>query len=612
MKQKKLVVKMEKEEILKKLKALSYLIKNLKKVDLEILKVFVKDYYNIEFLSLEFYELLKNKLNKTRAKRTLKIMIKSDIYELISHLKFNNEPTVNLKEYLTPEQYLSISKHSINKIIIELKKLPDEENKLFQNTKDELLWKLKRIPKKTNYEYLELAYKIYQVIGLENAMEFLSGKYGNITYEQVHFMFKNIDIIKLPSKMAQQSFINFLFSNKKSYNNIIRQMLEGNFNELFLNFDYFYNNIEFFINKLGTRLSKSKVKDLINNRFISHDVSTPEITNDLLDDMLSSYYCKYETLDTPKDEVYCRNYEAYKNYLKNKYQSSIPRIPVVKIGDITAEVLKLNDPRNLVLGYRAGNCFRINGDAGILFNEFLKSEHMRLLSLSTDEYKDFAMMLIMRNGNVLIGQGIEISKRVPSDFNTKKIYEICKQVLKEMMEYANSNNDEIIATIIGSSNSNVSSYNKNILPFLVSPILESTNTFYNGIYNYQCLLDIMPSKTLYDIKLYKPEKRYLDERESIFARDYSQINYDEYLEMEKRLRALRFSRLQEQKDPEFYTTLIEKDPVYIACNREWYVTLYTDGTIDSYISSHTDPRIKEEYNAEIEKVYKKINKPNKA
>ena len=80
MKQKKLVVKMEKEEILKKLKALSYLIKNLKKVDLEILKVFVKDYYNIEFLSLEFYELLKNKLNKTRAKRTLKIMIKSDIY----------------------------------------------------------------------------------------------------------------------------------------------------------------------------------------------------------------------------------------------------------------------------------------------------------------------------------------------------------------------------------------------------------------------------------------------------------------------------------------------------------------------------------------------------
>ena len=37
MKQKKLVVKMEKEEILKKLKALSYLIKNLKKVDLEIL-----------------------------------------------------------------------------------------------------------------------------------------------------------------------------------------------------------------------------------------------------------------------------------------------------------------------------------------------------------------------------------------------------------------------------------------------------------------------------------------------------------------------------------------------------------------------------------------------
>ena len=76
--------------------------------------------------------------------------------------------------------------------------------------------------------------------------------------------------------------------------------------------------------------------------------------------------------------------------------------------------------------------------------------------------------------------------------------------LKEIMDYMNSNGDEIVATVIGRTNSNVSEYNNQILPFLINPILENTNNYYNGIDNYQCLLDIKSGKTLHDIKLYNP------------------------------------------------------------------------------------------------------------
>ena len=600
------------KELKRRLKLVNQLIRNRKTVTIEDLKIFIGQYYKLELFPDEFYSNLKNYITSNNIKNIILIILNGNIYELIKNLK-EIEPIDNIDEFINPQNFYKIPIRHINKIIGELRKLPENENKLLESTKEELLWLLKRNSSRTIGEYQEIAYKMYQTLGFENTIELLSGRYGNITYEQVYFMFKNLNTRDELNNTEQEAFISFLFNNKRDYNNIIRQMLEGRFNELFLNFDYFYNNISFFINKLGTKLSKSKVRELIGDRFVSHDISTPEITNDLLADMLSSYYCKYETLDVPKEEVYCRNYEVYKEFLKNKYQSSIPRIPNIINEDITAEVLRLNDPRNLVIGYRSGNCFRINGDANVLFSEFLKSEHMRIVSLSTAEYKDFAMMLVMRNGNVLIGQGIEISKRIPKNFSTKKIYDTCREVLKEIMNYINSNDDdEIVATIIGSSNSNVSNYNNNILPFLVSPILESSNVFYNGIYNYQCLLDILNSKTLYDIKLYTPHTRYLDERASTFVRDYTRINYDEYLEMEKILRALRFNRIQEQKNPEFYRDLIEKKPKYIACNREWYITLYEDGTIDSYILNHNDPRVEEEYNMEINKVYKKVNKQNKA
>ena len=114
--------------------------------------------------------------------------------------------------------------------------------------------------------------------------------------------------------------------------------------------------------------------------------------------------------------------------------------------DIHPELLSLSNPRNLTHGYRAGNCFRINGDASILFSQFLDSDHMRILSFSTQEHKDYAMVLLMRNGNTLIAQGIETSKWVPSELTGKKLYDVTKESLKQIMDYMNNNGDEIVVS----------------------------------------------------------------------------------------------------------------------------------------------------------------------
>lgn len=579
--------------------------------NIENIKLFIKEYYFLEEdMPDDFYELLLNRLIGDDVWSLVKIFIDRNIYLLISYLKYNGENVTNLKEFLTPLQYYIIPKKYINRIIKMLKELEvvSEDTDLSLLLKDEWIWKLKKSPCFSEMEYKFVAYKMYISIGWNNSLEFLSKRYGEIDYEKVYFLFSKLLTMKKMDTNEEQIFNNFLFDNKKDFNNVIRQMLSGNFKELFLNFDYFYNNFRYFVSKLGTKMSKDKVKLLLEERYLTQNVLVPEITADILEDMVSSYYCKYEVLNTPEQDIYKKNFAVYDDFLRQKYKSSIPMIEPINSEMFFAEVISLSDPRNLVLGYRAGNCFRINGEAAVLFRNFLQSDHMRLLSISTLENKDFAMMLIMRNGNVLIGQGIEISKWAPLSIQGKKLYNICREVLKEMMDYMNSVGDEIVATIIGRSNANVSDYNNQVLPFLIKPILENYNNYYNGIDNYQCLLDITKGKSLQDIKLYEPTMRYFDRRSPILRRTCNMRNLDDdYMEVEKRLISLRFLRVQNTMGFEFYQNLLKHKELYSCCNRDWYITLFDDGTIDSFILTN-DERAKAEYDSELEKIQQDVLK----
>lgn len=574
-----------------------------KEEGIKYLKKFIMVYYSMEKdMPDEFYDLILEQIYSGKYLSLYYILVKRDIFILISYLKYDNEDVSILKDGITPLQYFSILKRYINSIVDKLLILEKRNNDsvLDNSIKDEDLWLLRRIPHYQLEEYVYIAYKMYLSIGLNNSLELIDGKYGQIDYEKIFFMFYNLEVNHEIDNLATERFCKYLLGNKKDYNNVIRQMLRGEFNDLFLNFDYFYNNFSYFIDRLGLKMSKERVVTLIKDRFITYSPVEPQITGDIFVDMVSSYHNKYIYLGVSEEEIYKKNIDMYNKYLKYKYKSSIPRISIDNKDGFICEVLKLSDPRNLVLGYRSGNCFRINGDASSLFYNFLKNEHMRLVSISTIDNKDYAMMLVMRNGNVLIGQGIEVSKWVSSDVKGFKLYNYCRLILKEMMNYMNSCGDEIVATIIGSSNENVSIYNNSVLPFIVNPILGDSGSYYNGIYNYQCLLDLYDGMEVKDIRLYVPYFRYCDEREKILRRHNG--SYDSnYREIEKRLIALRFIRSQSEGGFEFYHTLFEHKEVYTCCNKDWYITLFDDGFIDSFVDD-VDDRAVLEYRCELENV----------
>lgn len=599
--------KISKTEIFRYFKAIKLYKKIRVNSKIETLKNDIQKYYQLkEPMPDSFYNLFQNAITNNPPKKIIQILQTKDIYQLINYLKSTNINSNLVRRIVEAHQFYSISTRQIEIIIKNLKNQiqSNKPSKLNEFLQDKQKWQLSPPPTYSESELIELAYKMLTSIGLDNSLDLINGKYGEINYEHIKYMFQKLNV-KNNSKRKSEVITNFLFSNKKDPTNPIRQMLTGNFLELFLNFSYFYNNLDIFIDKLGTKMSHVKLKALLSERYLPKDIENPEITGDIIEDMIASYYCKSHFLDTSESEIYEKNRELYNSYLKRKNTSSIPRIELQASTPYICEMLKLNDPRNLVLGYRSANCFRPNGEAAILFDNFLKSDNMRLLSISTLEYKDFAMVLLMRNGNVLIAQGIETSNYSPKEIKGEKLYETVKSLMNQLMIYMNGQNDEIVATIIGSTNENVSNYNHNRLPFIIPPILTTSGNFYNGIYNYQCLLDLANNKTLSNIRLYQPQAKYYDSSSKVLERNKDSESEDyTSVEIEKRLISLRYLRSQVTGNTAFYQTMINKDEQATICSEDWYITTYTDGTIDSFIDSTTSEETKQEYTKLLSKIYK--------
>lgn len=504
--------------------------------DISLVKSFLDNYYGIDSLPDDFYKMFLYCVRSNRYKELFNILLNRNIYNLIGFLKNDNEKIMDIEDLISSSKYFELPTKQISSIVELLKRIDLKNDELFlkKSIANKAAWLLRKPNFNTDEEFRKIAIKMFLSIGIDNATEILSGKYGEVDYEIIHYLFNNLNV-KDSNNKNNIIFNDFLFSNKKDPNNNMRLMLEGNFPELFLNFDYFYNSLSYFIENLGAKLNKAKVSILLSERYIAPKIKNPELSGVILDDMISSYFHKYGITDS-ETEIIEKNINAYNSKLKTKTSSSIIKADIPKIGDYTFELLPLTDARNLVMGYRAGNCFRINGDAFILFNNFLTNPHMRILSISTEEYKDFGMVLLMRNGNVLIAQGIELSKRVPDSIVGEKLYRKVQTALKYIMDAINKEDDEIVASIIGLSNNNTTPYNHNILPFIINPILDNNHQYYNGIENYQGLLDLKEGKTINDIRLFTPSNIY-HERESItYGRDaFTPRNSLDFQEIEKNI-----------------------------------------------------------------------------
>ena len=575
--------------------------------DITFIKFFIDNYYDISPMPEEFYRMISYHIHSGNHRKLFNVLYHKNIYYLISFLKDDEKPCDTI-EHIAPILYFETPMNKIKPILELVKKLDikNDSIKIKQDLVSNPFWKLRKGAITDDNELRRIAIIMYLSIGLDNAIDLLSFKYGLVDLDMIFYLFDGLIVMDKDAKSIEV-FRNFFFNNKKDINNNMRLMLDGKLNDIFINFDYFFNSIEYYIDKLGTNINRNKLSILLKERFLAPRLENPEISGELLEDMISSYRNKYDINDS-ESEIINKNIDAYNGKLKSKTNSSIKQVEIPTVGEYSFEMIPLTDARNLVMGYRAGNCFRLNGDAFVLFNKFLSNPHMRLLSISTEEYKDFGMVLLMRNGNVLIAQGIETSKRVPNDLLGEKLYLAVQKAMKYIMDRINEEDDEIVASIIGLTNTNTSLYNHNILPFIINPILDDNHQYYNGVDSYQGLLSLKNGKNINDIKLFVPNKFYTDKRNKIWKRDNkTPHNSFEYRMIEKIMISLRYARFKSTSSEEmiyYYSDLSKKREVYTVCTYNWVITVFEDGTIDSFINSN-DPDIICEYELELDKINKR-------
>ena len=556
---------------------------------IEYIAKLLANYYQFDDrLSDEFYHFILFKISKSDGQ----FLNKENIYQVIAEYK-GTMYVDDLDWFISPKQYLETPIKHINRIrellINKLYICPSNTlNKLYQN---EILYKLARQTSFLESECIYLAYKLYLSVGFNHSMELLQDNYGEVSFATLYFLFYLIDVKNISS--LDNDLMLFLFGEKRE-DSAMFSALNGKSKELFLNFSYFYDNFSSYYKILQGNLSKKRVEELLKDRFLSVNPIYPNIRRDIVDDMISSF--KRNQFSDKEIQNICFHY--FEENMFSLISSSIPQV-YVEAYDLQASVLAKSDPKILVMGYRTNNCFRINGDASILFSKAIKSKDFRVVSISSYKDNDVAMMLVARNGNVLIAQGIEISKSYQDYESRKKIYQICTEVLKKIMEEANKRDDNLILSVMGCSNSNDIDFNSNILPFRISPVFDGNpfQNFYNGFQFPQCLISLKSGSSFQEIKLYSPSQEYFDKREDVICLKADDYSFNRNLVYQRLMAISYFANTQKQRI-RMQTNHRTKE---IYCNNDWYLIVFEDGEIDG-VYLENDSRAKEEYEYYMEQV----------
>ena len=520
----------------------------------------------------------------------LEVFDKENIFQVIDEYKGLSLDGDGLDFIITPKQYLEIPVKNINKLrTLLLDKMHTcPKNRLDYLYQNEDIYKLSRQTHFLDLECTYLSYKLYLSMGFTNSLELLQDKYGEVSFATLYFWMYPIDVKRI--SVPNEELTTFLFGGEKE-NSAMASILNGSSKELYLNFSYFYQNFVYYYKELQGNVSRKRVEALLKDRFLTFDPVYPNIKRDVVDDMIKSFHNKYIYSDYSNKQIENLNYAFYEENISHQISSSIPQIQVYN-GDYKASILAKNDPKVLVMGYRANNCFRLNGDASVLFKKVIASKHCRVVSVSRAKDNDIAMAIIIRNGNVIVAQGIEISQSYQNIVDRKEIYLTIEKFMKQLMNEMNENKDEIVAAIIGCSNANVSDFNSKFLPFRVTPILDKDqfSTYYDGFHFPQCLISVKENASLSDIKLFTPTFEYFDQREEVLYLKSNDYSYVRNL-VNQRLMAISYfadTQLRRIRRQSMY----EVKEIY--CNADWYLIAFENGEIEG-IYLDKDPRAKEEY-----------------
>ena len=509
-------------------------------------------------------------------------------FAVVRYLKtgiIDNTTDRQFNDIITLEQFIKTSSKHTGKILNTLNVLYNNyvgnvQNEQFINAFD------RHTARRNNFTINEkgnilLAHKMYYIFGYENTIELLNGKHGSFSLYDLYKLFYACDVQQVQFTesnkqlvpMVDTNLINFFIGDKKDQNTTIKKVLRKELDEVYKSFPFIYNNFKKIQALIGEKIHLNKLLPLIKEAMFPLLPSEYKLNKELIDKIIKSY--GYEDVLELQTEDKQATQEAvnqatnfYHNNLEQRQYSSIPRVYGTTNSDYSYEVLKLDDPTAMVVGYETGCCFRLNG----LSKDFLKyccsSENGRIVVVRNEFGELVAMTPVVRNGNVIVGNSIE-SKKTKSE--EAKVYNAYKQAMNEIISISIANEEmPIIGAVVTDLHGNVSHHSKGKLDKNISPIYE-TGSFYNNYESPQHLVSIVEGQTPDNFQSYIPQSIYMDERPNLLSSN----RFDEKDEdFESRLKSILF---QKGKFDEHLYQHFNWQYRGIICSEDWYMGIGYNG-----------------------------------
>lgn len=521
----------------------------------------------------------------------------AELFELIKTKPFTNSKPFTIINYLntgiindnlnkifdnqiTIEQYQKINIKKINKVNKLLNKLYSGNNTISHENC-----------------VIILSHKLYLIFGYENSIELLSGKFGKIDYHTILQLIAFCDVKKVDFKLINnsyepilnQEFIQFVIGEKKDNNTTIKRMLRGELDIIKKEFTNIYNNFDKYQRTIGKKIHLNKLLTLLQGDSFMLFPNEYKLTKDIINNVIRSF--KYpdtaearaheETNDNETNKKYVTEIcNFYHNYLEKRVTSSIPRVVGNTEEGYSYEVLKLDDPIIMTLGYLTGCCFRLNGASKEFLRYCSESIYARVIVIKNGNGEICSMIPIIRNGNVVVGNSIETNTK---GFG-RKVYNALKSAYNDILKVSSIYEEQpIIACLV--SNLHLNCYSTKAVEQQIFPI--RNKRFYT---NYDCntyIVSTQENKEEKDFELYTPNAIYFDERPEILVYNWRMNNTTEKAEVEKRMKSIQYKINQSNVDHLYYAKCI-------ICSEDWFLKVDYDGIFGEYLEK--DSRAIEEFN----------------
>lgn len=549
----------------------------------EMMKVFFKAVCKFEcevddkYLNAMIFNFRKLNAKTKELYKVIKMKPFSIIYYLNTGL-LDEDVEKSFNKKITIEQYQKTNIKKINKLtrLLDLM-LNDEEDKPQINT-------------------TILAYKLYYIFGYENSIELLNQKFGSINIKMLLKLLdkcniKDVDFQEINGNYEPKinsDFIRFLIGEKKDNNTTIKRMLRGELDLLVNEFPNLYNNFERFQQAIGKKIHLNKLIPLLEENPFMLLPNEYKMTKDIINNIIKSY--GYNDVFGNENNITSINskdciIEAcnfYHNYLEKRVVSTIPRVYGETKDNYKYEVLKLDDPVIMTLGYQTGCCFRLNGMSKEFLRYCSESLYARVIVIKNANNEICAMIPIIRNGNVIAGNSIESN----SKGDDLKIYIALKMAFDDIISMSNQYEENpLIAGCVTNLHSNVEPYSNTPINQKIFPI--RNNSFYTNYENQSYIVSVLPGKSENDFELYSPTAIYFDERPNILDYHWKTNDISIKNEVEKRIKFINY-QLNISEEHFWFSR-------YIICSEDWYLIVNYEGVNGQCLEK--DPRAIEEFNA---------------